>query len=188
MLVYHVSQQSHNHCGMYKLIVLGLIAASFGTVVYNAFYCQPKAVLLYCLTNAACGALGSYLPFQKWFNQRRMKVSLLLHSSLLGLLYHLASLPLSTYNIRERAKDFQPYRIAFFLFLNFAMFAPISQLFWKYGKIKGLAFTCKSIVVGYEGDMELKRNSTILTFYIRLCFRIMFLRFSFPGMRLAWEI
>ncbi|WWC66721.1 uncharacterized protein I206_100626 [Kwoniella pini CBS 10737] len=50
-----------------------LIAASFGTVVYNGFYCQPKLVLLYCGTNACCGALGSYLPFQKWFNERRNK-------------------------------------------------------------------------------------------------------------------
>ncbi|OCF73531.1 hypothetical protein I204_05374 [Kwoniella mangroviensis CBS 8886] len=50
-----------------------LIAASFGTVVYNGFYCQPKLVLLYCTTNACCGALGSYLPFQKWFNERRNK-------------------------------------------------------------------------------------------------------------------
>ncbi|WWC85994.1 uncharacterized protein L201_000865 [Kwoniella dendrophila CBS 6074] len=50
-----------------------LIAASFGTVVYNGFYCQPKLVLLYCSTNVCCGALGSYLPFQKWFNERRNK-------------------------------------------------------------------------------------------------------------------
>jgi adiponectin receptor len=54
---------------------IGLIAASFGTVVYNAFYCRPKLVYLYLGTNAACGALGSYLPFQRWFNMRRMKVS-----------------------------------------------------------------------------------------------------------------
>jgi hypothetical protein len=30
--------------------------------------------MLYCGTNAMCGALGSYLPFQKWFNERRYKV------------------------------------------------------------------------------------------------------------------
>nr|XP_019048945.1 hypothetical protein I302_02725 [Kwoniella bestiolae CBS 10118]OCF27875.1 hypothetical protein I302_02725 [Kwoniella bestiolae CBS 10118] len=54
-------------------LYIGLIAASFGTVVYNGFYCQPKYVLLYCTTNALCGALGSYLPFQRWFNERRNK-------------------------------------------------------------------------------------------------------------------
>ena len=54
--------------------LIGLIAASFGTVAYNGFYCQPKTVMLYCGTNALCGALGSYLPFQKWFNERRNKV------------------------------------------------------------------------------------------------------------------
>lgn len=29
--------------------------------------------------------------------------------------------------------DQQPWRIAFFLFLNFAMFAPLLQLFWTHG-------------------------------------------------------
>ncbi|KAK8861737.1 hypothetical protein IAR55_002560 [Kwoniella newhampshirensis] len=76
-----------------------LIAASFGTVVYNGFYCQPKTVLFYCTTNLLCGALGSYLPFQKWFNERRNK--------------HL--------------------RIAFFLFLCFAMVAPMVQMFYQHG-------------------------------------------------------
>jgi hypothetical protein len=57
--------------------ITGLIAASFGTVAYNGFYCQPKSVMLYCGTNAMCGALGSYLPFQKWFNERRNKVSVI---------------------------------------------------------------------------------------------------------------
>ena len=52
----------------------GLIAASFGTVVYNGFYCHPTTVLFYSSTNLACGILGSYLPFQKWFNERRHKV------------------------------------------------------------------------------------------------------------------
>jgi adiponectin receptor len=52
----------------------GLIAASFFTVLYNAFYCQPKTVLLYSTVNLVCGILGSYLPFQKWFNERRYKV------------------------------------------------------------------------------------------------------------------
>ncbi|WRT63901.1 uncharacterized protein IL334_000827 [Kwoniella shivajii] len=84
-----------------------LIAASFGTVVYNGFYCQPKLVLLYCSINAFCGGLGSYLPFQKWFNERRNK--------------HL--------------------RISFFLFLCFAMFAPMLQLFYQHGFTKALAFT-----------------------------------------------
>ncbi|ODO05057.1 hypothetical protein I350_05670 [Cryptococcus amylolentus CBS 6273] len=50
-----------------------LIAASFGTVVYNGFYCSPKATIVYCSTNLFCGALGSYLPFQRWFNERRNK-------------------------------------------------------------------------------------------------------------------
>jgi hypothetical protein len=54
--------------------VIGLIAASFGTVVYNGFYCQPKTVLFYSITNLTCGAAGSILPFQKWFNQRQNKV------------------------------------------------------------------------------------------------------------------
>lgn len=54
----------------------GLIAASFGTVAYNGFYCQPKSVLFFCSTNALCGALGSYLPFQRWFNERKYKVCL----------------------------------------------------------------------------------------------------------------
>lgn len=66
-------------CGIASNVVeadsLGLIAASFGTVAYNGFYCQPKTVMLYCGTNALCGALGSYLPFQKWFNERRHKVT-----------------------------------------------------------------------------------------------------------------
>ncbi|WVR03661.1 hypothetical protein IAU60_000656 [Kwoniella sp. DSM 27419] len=83
-----------------------LIAASFGTVVYNGFYCQPKLVLLYCSVNACCGALGSYLPFQRWFNERKNK--------------HL--------------------RISFFLFLCFAMFAPMLQLFYQHGVTKARAF------------------------------------------------
>ncbi|WVQ93723.1 hypothetical protein IAU59_000800 [Kwoniella sp. CBS 9459] len=83
-----------------------LIAASFGTVVYNGFYCQPKLVLLYCSINAFCGALGSYLPFQRWFNERRNK--------------HL--------------------RIGFFLFLCFAMFAPMLQLFFQHGHSKASIF------------------------------------------------
>jgi adiponectin receptor len=53
----------------------GLIAASFGTVVYNAYYCSPMTVLFYSLTNFSCGVLGSYLPFQQWFNERKNKVS-----------------------------------------------------------------------------------------------------------------
>jgi hypothetical protein len=53
----------------------GLIAASFGTVVYNAYHCHPKTVLFYNTTNLFCGALGSYLPFQQWFNERKNKVS-----------------------------------------------------------------------------------------------------------------
>lgn len=60
-----------------RLNVTGLIAASFGTVVYNGFYCKPKLTLFYCTTNMLCGALGSYLPFQRWFNERRNKVSFL---------------------------------------------------------------------------------------------------------------
>ncbi|OCF36193.1 hypothetical protein I316_02066 [Kwoniella heveanensis BCC8398] len=83
-----------------------LIAASFGTVVYNGFYCKPKLVLLYCSINAFCGALGSYLPFQRWFNERRNK--------------HL--------------------RIGFFLFLCFAMFAPMLQLFYQHGYSKASKF------------------------------------------------
>nr|XP_031859596.1 uncharacterized protein CI109_005059 [Kwoniella shandongensis]KAA5526668.1 hypothetical protein CI109_005059 [Kwoniella shandongensis] len=83
-----------------------LIAASFGTVVYNGFYCQPKTALFYCTTNLLCGALGSYLPFQKWFNERRNK--------------HL--------------------RIAFFLFLCFAMVAPMVQMFYQHGWSHALAF------------------------------------------------
>ncbi|WVF66092.1 hypothetical protein IAT40_000831 [Kwoniella sp. CBS 6097] len=83
-----------------------LIAASFGTVVYNGFYCNPKLVLLYCSINAFCGALGSYLPFQRWFNERRNK--------------HL--------------------RIGFFLFLCFAMFAPMLQLFFQHGYSKASTF------------------------------------------------
>ncbi|EJT48473.1 hypothetical protein A1Q1_02494 [Trichosporon asahii var. asahii CBS 2479] len=50
-----------------------LIAMSFNTVVYNAYYCSPKTVLFYTTVNVAFGALGSYLPFQKWFNQRKNK-------------------------------------------------------------------------------------------------------------------
>ncbi|WOO80475.1 putative protein [Vanrija pseudolonga] len=50
-----------------------LIAMSFNTVVYNAYYCYPKTVVLYTLINIGFGALGSYLPFQKWFNQRKNK-------------------------------------------------------------------------------------------------------------------
>ena len=57
----------------------GLIAASFGTVVYNGFYCQPTAVLVYSATNFFCGSLGSYLPFQRWFNERKNKASLRRH-------------------------------------------------------------------------------------------------------------
>lgn len=50
-----------------------LIAMSFNTLVYNAFYCRPKAVMSYTTVNVAFGALGSILPFQKWFNQRKNK-------------------------------------------------------------------------------------------------------------------
>lgn len=50
-----------------------LIAMSFNTVVYNAYYCSPKTVCAYTGVNLAFGALGSYLPFQKWFNQRKNK-------------------------------------------------------------------------------------------------------------------
>ncbi|RSH94877.1 hypothetical protein EHS25_004683 [Saitozyma podzolica] len=76
-----------------------LIAASFGTVVYNAYHCHPKTVLFYNTTNLFCGALGSYLPFQQWFNERKNK----------------------------------SWRIAFFLFLCFAMVAPMAQLFYEHG-------------------------------------------------------
>ncbi|WVQ81067.1 hypothetical protein IAT38_003174 [Cryptococcus sp. DSM 104549] len=90
-----------------------LIAASFGTVVYNGFYCQPKATVIYCTTNLLCGALGSYLPFQKWFNERKNK--------------HL--------------------RISFFLFLCFAMVAPMVHMFYQHGWEKASAlvapFECK---------------------------------------------
>jgi adiponectin receptor len=50
-----------------------LIAMSFNTVVYNAFYCRGTSVLTYTCINVAFGGLGSYLPFQKWFNQRKNK-------------------------------------------------------------------------------------------------------------------
>jgi len=50
-----------------------LIALSFNTVVYNAYYCRPKTVMAFTSVNVAFGALGSYLPFQKWFNQRKNK-------------------------------------------------------------------------------------------------------------------
>ncbi|WVQ83746.1 hypothetical protein IAT38_005890 [Cryptococcus sp. DSM 104549] len=83
-----------------------LIAASFGTVVYNGFYCQPKATVLYCTTNLLCGALGSYLPFQRWFNERKNK--------------HL--------------------RISFFLFLCFAMVAPMVHMFYQHGTAKASEF------------------------------------------------
>jgi hypothetical protein len=43
--------------------------------VYNAYHCHPKTVLFYNTTNLFCGALGSYLPFQQWFNERKNKVS-----------------------------------------------------------------------------------------------------------------
>lgn len=89
-----------------------LIAASFGTVVYNGFYCQPKLTLFYCTTNMLCGALGSYLPFQRWFNERRNK--------------HL--------------------RISFFLFLCFAMFAPMVHMFGQYGWHKASAFVAPFMV------------------------------------------
>jgi hypothetical protein len=58
----------------------GLIAASFATVVYNAYHCHPKTVLFYNTTNLFCGALGSYLPFQQWFNERKNKVSAALYA------------------------------------------------------------------------------------------------------------
>lgn len=89
-----------------------LIAASFGTVVYNGFYCKPKLTLFYCTTNMLCGALGSYLPFQRWFNERRNK--------------HL--------------------RISFFLFLCFAMFAPMVHMFGQYGWHKASAFVAPFMV------------------------------------------
>lgn len=41
--------------------------------MYNGFYCYPKTVVFYSLTNLSCGAAGSILPFQKWFNERRHK-------------------------------------------------------------------------------------------------------------------
>ncbi|BEI87616.1 uncharacterized protein CcaverHIS019_0103340 [Cutaneotrichosporon cavernicola] len=50
-----------------------LIAMSFNTVVYNAYYCRGTHVFAYTLVNVAFGGLGSYLPFQKWFNQRKNK-------------------------------------------------------------------------------------------------------------------
>lgn len=50
-----------------------LIAMSFNTVVYNAYYCRPRTVLIYTCINVGFGGLGSYLPFQKWFNQRKNK-------------------------------------------------------------------------------------------------------------------
>ncbi|KAL7422722.1 inc metabolism membrane protein [Cryptotrichosporon argae] len=83
-----------------------LIAMSFNTVVYNVYYCHPRTVLGYTATNIACGALGSYLPFQRWFNERKNK----------------------------------NWRIAFFLFLNFAMIAPMVQLFYQQGYDRGSAF------------------------------------------------
>ncbi|WVO14646.1 hypothetical protein L204_102283 [Cryptococcus depauperatus] len=83
-----------------------LIAASFGTVVYNGFYCQSHLVLFYCSINFLCGGLGSYLPFQRWFNERRNK--------------HL--------------------RISFFLFLCFAMVAPMAHMFFQYGRKKAASF------------------------------------------------
>ncbi|RXK38087.1 hypothetical protein M231_04646 [Tremella mesenterica] len=51
-----------------------LISASFFTVVYNGFYCHPTAVFTWGSINLFCGALGSYLPFQKWFNERKHKM------------------------------------------------------------------------------------------------------------------
>lgn len=71
----HPSPFSFHHFLWPTIDITGLIAASFGTVVYNGFYCQPKLTLFYCTTNMLCGALGSYLPFQRWFNERRNKVS-----------------------------------------------------------------------------------------------------------------
>ena len=106
--------------GVLAADVAGLIAASFFTVLYNAFYCQPKTVLLYSTVNLVCGILGSYLPFQKWFNERKYKVR--------GV------------HLLKAGADEQNWRINFFLFLCFAMFAPMLQLFYQHGWDRGLAF------------------------------------------------
>jgi len=50
-----------------------LISSTLSTVMYYAFRCQPVPLYFYmglCLVN---GILGSILPFQEWFNQRKHK-------------------------------------------------------------------------------------------------------------------
>jgi adiponectin receptor len=113
----------------------GLIAASFGTVVYDGFYCQPKTVVFYCSLNALCGALGSYLPFQRWFNERKHKVRT--HTAFTC---HLnPQIAEWSYRLCSNA-DIQNWRIAFFLFLNFTMVAPLFQMCYQHGYSKALAF------------------------------------------------
>lgn len=132
--------------------VTGLIAASFGTVVYNGFYCKPKLTLFYCTTNMLCGALGSYLPFQRWFNERRNKVSFLpfFQRCSRGLVERSDLIAkeesgrgLGIPFCALQTPDFvfiQHLRISFFLFLCFAMFAPMVHMFGQYGWHKASAF------------------------------------------------
>lgn len=47
--------------------------AFFLISAFYSFYCQGRTLLIYTLTTLSSAIAGSYLPFQKWFNQRKNK-------------------------------------------------------------------------------------------------------------------
>ncbi|KZT56153.1 HlyIII-domain-containing protein [Calocera cornea HHB12733] len=50
-----------------------LISASITSAIYYGFYCDPHTASIYAAFSILTGALGTVLPFQHWFNQRKNK-------------------------------------------------------------------------------------------------------------------
>lgn len=83
------------------------------------FYCEGRTLTAYTLTTLASAIAGSYLPFQKWFNERHNKVSP-------------NPLPFAD-RVRLTCLMLQGWRIAFFLSISFTAIAPLSHLAYAHG-------------------------------------------------------
>lgn len=85
----------------------------------HRFYCEGRTLTAYTVTTLASAIAGSYLPFQKWFNERQNKVSSIRN------LFPGRDL---TTELR-----YQGWRIAFFLGISFTAIAPLSHLAYAHG-------------------------------------------------------